>query len=58
VIAEGIESEEILSFVHSAAEIDIVRDLPIKGGQGYLLGRPSTDVSMLEPAPPEYARAA
>ncbi len=43
VIAEGIESEEILDFVRNAAELDIVRDPPIKGGQGFLLGRPSPD---------------
>jgi diguanylate cyclase (GGDEF)-like protein len=43
VIAEGIESEETLDFVRNAAELDIVRDPPIKGGQGFLLGRPSHD---------------
>ena len=41
VIAEGIESDEILSFVRHAHELDAMRDLSIDGGQGYLLGRPS-----------------
>ncbi len=41
VIAEGIESEQILSFVHNAEELHLANDPPIKGGQGYLLGRPS-----------------
>jgi diguanylate cyclase (GGDEF)-like protein len=40
VIAEGIESEEVLQFVRNAGSLQIVRDLPIRGGQGYLLGRP------------------
>jgi EAL domain-containing protein (putative c-di-GMP-specific phosphodiesterase class I) len=42
VIAEGIESDEILSYVRHAHELDAMRDLSIEGGQGYLLGRPST----------------
>ena len=41
VIAEGIESDEILSYVRHAHELDAMRDLSIDGGQGYLLGRPS-----------------
>lgn len=45
VIAEGIESEDMLEFVRNAADLDIVRDPLIKGGQGYLLGRPSLDLS-------------
>jgi diguanylate cyclase (GGDEF)-like protein len=47
VIAEGIESQEILEFVRSAAELDLLRDPPIRGGQGFLLGRPSRDLSEL-----------
>jgi EAL domain-containing protein (putative c-di-GMP-specific phosphodiesterase class I) len=47
VIAEGIESEQILSFVRNADELDHAGDPPIKGGQGFLLGRPSSDVSHL-----------
>jgi EAL domain-containing protein (putative c-di-GMP-specific phosphodiesterase class I) len=47
VIAEGIESEQILSFVRKAEELHDADDPPIKGGQGYLLGRPSTDISKL-----------
>jgi diguanylate cyclase (GGDEF)-like protein len=44
VIAEGIESEQTLQFVRNAGEIELVRDLPIRGGQGYLLGRPSSEL--------------
>jgi EAL domain-containing protein (putative c-di-GMP-specific phosphodiesterase class I) len=47
VIAEGIESEGVLEFVRNAGEIEVVRELPIKGGQGYLLGRPSADLEAL-----------
>jgi EAL domain-containing protein (putative c-di-GMP-specific phosphodiesterase class I) len=47
VIAEGIESEDMLEFVRNAADLDIVRDPLIKGGQGFLLGRPSLDLSEL-----------
>jgi diguanylate cyclase (GGDEF)-like protein len=45
VIAEGIESKEILEFVRNAADLQIVGESPISGGQGYLLGRPATDPS-------------
>ncbi|HMJ96702.1 MAG TPA: EAL domain-containing protein [Thermoleophilaceae bacterium] len=45
VIAEGIESMEILEFVRNAADLQIVGESPISGGQGYLLGRPSSDPS-------------
>jgi EAL domain-containing protein (putative c-di-GMP-specific phosphodiesterase class I) len=44
VIAEGIETEQTLQFVRNAGEIELVRDLPIRGGQGYLLGRPSSEL--------------
>ena len=52
VIAEGIESEQMLTFVQSADELRVVNGPPIKGGQGYLLGRPNTDISQLI-APPQ-----
>jgi diguanylate cyclase (GGDEF)-like protein len=45
VIAEGIESMDILEFVRNAADLQIVGESPISGGQGYLLGRPSSDPS-------------
>ncbi len=45
VIAEGIESVELLAFVRHAHEIDEMQDLSIEGGQGYLLGRPEVDLS-------------
>ena len=47
VIAEGIESEQILTFVQNADELHHVNGPPIKGGQGYLLGRPNPDISQL-----------
>ena len=37
VIAEGIESEQILTFVRNADELHDLNDPSIKGGQGYLL---------------------
>lgn len=45
VIAEGIESEQILAFVRSVEELNVVHGPPIRGGQGYLLGQPSPDIS-------------
>ena len=45
VIAEGIETIDILEFVRNAADLQIVGESPISGGQGYLLGRPSSDPS-------------
>jgi diguanylate cyclase (GGDEF)-like protein len=47
VIAEGIESEHILAFVRNADELHHAGDPPIKGGQGFLLGRPSAAVTHL-----------
>ena len=41
VIAEGIESDQVLSFVRSAELTSMSHEAPIKGGQGFLLGRPS-----------------
>ena len=45
VIAEGIESEEILSFVRHAHEMNVLHDRVIDGGQGFLLGRPDQDLT-------------
>ena len=45
VIAEGIESEEILSFVRHAHEVNVLHDRVIDGGQGFLLGRPDQDLT-------------
>ena len=51
VIAEGIESEQILSFVHNAEDLHLADGPPIKGGQGYLLGRADTrDLAPHRPA--------
>ena len=47
VIAEGIESESMLEFVRDPGELDIMRSPSINGGQGFLLGRPSEDLSHL-----------
>ena len=47
VIAEGIETERTLSFVREAEKLHDVLEPQIKGGQGYLLGRPSSDISLL-----------
>jgi diguanylate cyclase (GGDEF)-like protein len=45
VIAEGIESEEILAFVRHTQDLEVMRNPAIDGGQGFLLGRPSSDLS-------------
>ena len=45
VIAEGIESEQILSFVRHAHEMSVLNDRVIDGGQGFLLGRPDSDLT-------------
>lgn len=64
LIAEGIETPEILEFVRNAHHLDIMRDPPITGAQGYLLGKPSIDISRTPltindalpvPAPPPIA---
>lgn len=52
VIAEGIESQEVLRFVQNASELDVMRSLSIEGGQGYLLGRPSIHVPPAQPPMP------
>jgi EAL domain-containing protein (putative c-di-GMP-specific phosphodiesterase class I) len=51
VIAEGIESEQILAFVQNAEDLRLADGPPIKGGQGYLLGPPSFDIMQLTAAP-------
>jgi diguanylate cyclase (GGDEF)-like protein len=48
VIAEGIESEAMLTFVRHAHELNALQDRSIEGGQGFLLGRPA-----IELGPPE-----
>jgi len=51
VIAEGIESEEILTFVEHAHDLDVMRDPAIDGGQGFLLGRPDPDLTKVHLPP-------
>jgi EAL domain-containing protein (putative c-di-GMP-specific phosphodiesterase class I) len=51
VIAEGIESYEMLHFVQHASEFDAMRNLAIEGGQGYLLGRPSVAMPAIRNLP-------
>jgi diguanylate cyclase (GGDEF)-like protein len=57
VIAEGIEDQEVLDFVKT---LPIRAAMPhIDGGQGYGLGRPSTQIPTahsVRPAPPRTAR--
>jgi EAL domain-containing protein (putative c-di-GMP-specific phosphodiesterase class I) len=58
VIAEGIESEEILTFVENAHDLDVLHDPAIDGGQGFLLGRPDPDlVRMPSPSQPKRQAA-
>jgi EAL domain-containing protein (putative c-di-GMP-specific phosphodiesterase class I) len=59
VITEGIETLDVFNFIINAHHLDIMRDPPITGAQGYLLGRPSLDIRNLPrcandalPAPP------
>jgi diguanylate cyclase (GGDEF)-like protein len=52
VIAEGIESPEMLDFVRHASDLDVMRNLAIEGGQGFLLGRPSKDLEHAGEPPP------
>jgi diguanylate cyclase (GGDEF)-like protein len=53
VIAEGIESEQILSFVRHAHEMEVMNDRVIDGGQGFALGRPDPNlISAPSEAPP------
>jgi EAL domain-containing protein (putative c-di-GMP-specific phosphodiesterase class I) len=48
VIAEGIESEAMLTFVRHAHELNALQDLSIQGGQGFLLGRPAIELGQPE----------
>jgi diguanylate cyclase (GGDEF)-like protein len=45
VIAEGIEDQETLQFLRSIDHHDIYAETIIQGGQGFGLGRPSSDLS-------------
>lgn len=47
VIAEGVETVEVFSFVKDAHHLDMMRDPPIKGAQGFLLGMPIADIRHL-----------
>jgi EAL domain-containing protein (putative c-di-GMP-specific phosphodiesterase class I) len=42
VLAEGIEDNETLEFLHDIDERELHRDAVIQGGQGYNLGQPAT----------------
>jgi EAL domain-containing protein (putative c-di-GMP-specific phosphodiesterase class I) len=44
VIAEGIEDEDTLQFLRGIDDHDLHVDTIIQGGQGFQLGRPSTDM--------------
>lgn len=57
VIAEGIESEDILAFVRTADSLEIMLNPPIDGGQGFLLGRPSLDLPQNAPPVPPRVEA-
>lgn len=46
LIAEGVETVEVFEFLRNAHHLDIMRDPPITGAQGYLLGKPSVDISL------------
>jgi diguanylate cyclase (GGDEF)-like protein len=50
VIAEGIEDQESLDFLNRIGERHPTPEDLIRGGQGYGLGRPSSDI---DPAPPQ-----
>lgn len=47
VIAEGIETNEVFEFLRNAHHLDIMRDPPITGAQGYLLGKPQIDLTQI-----------
>lgn len=47
LIAEGIETPEVFEFLRNAHHLDIMRDPPITGAQGYLLGSPRVDLTQL-----------
>ena len=50
VIAEGIEDDETLAFLHAIDERELHGDAIIQGGQGYSLGRPAA----ITPATPPW----
>jgi diguanylate cyclase (GGDEF)-like protein len=50
VIAEGIEDQETLQFLRSIDQRDISSETIIQGGQGFGLGRPSSELSPEIPA--------
>lgn len=50
VIAEGIEDEDTLAFLHRINERDPSSTAIIQGGQGFGLGRPSRELSPESPA--------
>jgi len=50
VIAEGIEDQDTLQFLLEIEELDIASDPIIQGGQGFGLGRPSSELSLDSPA--------
>lgn len=45
VIAEGIEDQETLQFLRSIDQRDVFSETIIQGGQGFGLGRPSSELS-------------
>ena len=49
VIAEGIEDDDTLQFLRSIDDSDLSLDTIIGGGQGYQLGRPSTQLPTRPP---------
>jgi len=50
VIAEGIEDQDTLQFLLEIEELDVASDPIIQGGQGFGLGRPSSELSLDSPA--------
>ena len=50
VIAEGIEDEDTVHFLHGLDDRDLSSEATIQGGQGFGLGRPSHDLSPESPA--------
>ena len=55
VIAEGVEDEDTLRFLHTIDDRTLESDPIIQGGQGYGLGRPSPRITS---QPPEILRSA
>ncbi len=50
-VAERFQTELIAEGIEEAAELAVIRDLGIKFGQGYLIGRPAASPSTTIPAP-------